>query len=112
MKDTERSPLATLVTATAAAVMPRPLDNPATPILKRHDVEIEYYAPKGSDAQTPHDRDELYVIATGRGYFVTGDERRHCSTGDLIFVAAGIAHRFEDFSDDFSTWVVFFGPQQ
>jgi hypothetical protein len=27
------------------------------------------------------------------------------------FVAAGVPHRFESFSDDFATWVVFWGPR-
>ena len=30
--------------------------------------------------------------------------------GQVLFVPAGIEHRFEDFSDDFSTWVIFYGP--
>jgi len=29
----------------------------------------------------------------------------------VIFVEAGVEHRFEDFTDDFETWVVFWGPQ-
>jgi len=31
--------------------------------------------------------------------------------GDLLFVPAGIVHRFEDFTDDFATWVMFYGPE-
>ena len=31
--------------------------------------------------------------------------------GDALFVAAGRPHRFIDFSDDFATWVVFYGPE-
>ena len=31
--------------------------------------------------------------------------------GDLLFVPAHVEHRFERFSDDFRTWVIFFGPQ-
>jgi hypothetical protein len=27
------------------------------------------------------------------------------------FVAAGVPHRFESCSDDFATWVVFWGPK-
>jgi cupin superfamily acireductone dioxygenase involved in methionine salvage len=30
--------------------------------------------------------------------------------GDLIFVATGIEHWFEDFTDDLAVWVVFYGP--
>jgi len=29
----------------------------------------------------------------------------------LLFVPAGVEHRFEHFSEDFSTWVVFYGPR-
>lgn len=28
-----------------------------------------------------------------------------------MFVPAGMTHRFEDFSADFVTWVVFWGPE-
>lgn len=31
--------------------------------------------------------------------------------GDLLFVPAGVVHRFEEFTDDFATWVMFYGPE-
>jgi hypothetical protein len=31
-------------------------------------------------------------------------------SGDMLFVPARMEHRFEDFSDDFATWVMFYGP--
>jgi uncharacterized protein YjlB len=31
--------------------------------------------------------------------------------GDFLFAPAGVKHRFEDFSDDFLTWVIFYGPE-
>jgi mannose-6-phosphate isomerase-like protein (cupin superfamily) len=99
-----------IVSPAAAAAMPRPPDNLATPVLVKHALETEFYAPHGVDAQQPHDRDELYFIARGSGWFVAAGQRRRCGAGDLIFVPAKAEHRFVDFSDDFSTWVVFFGP--
>ncbi len=30
--------------------------------------------------------------------------------GDVLFVPAKVAHRFEDFSNGFATWVMFYGP--
>jgi hypothetical protein len=33
-------------------------------------------------------------------------------TGDLLFAAAHAPHGFEDFSDDFAVWVVFYGPRK
>ena len=38
-------------------------------------MKLRYYAPRGTDAQTPHDQDELYVVASGRGTFVVGGQR-------------------------------------
>ena len=60
-------------------------------------------------AQTPHLRDEIYVIATGSGQFVQQGDSRAFGPGDLLFVPRGVPHRFVDFTADFSTWVIFFG---
>lgn len=100
-----------LFTPASAQAMPRPPDNLATPILERQGVTVEFYAPNGRDVQSPHSRDELYVVARGCGFFASEGERRRFAPGDLIFVAAGRPHRFEDFDDDFAVWVVFFGDQ-
>lgn len=109
MNDDASSHPVTIVSPTAAAAMPRPPDNLATPILSRHDVETEFYAPRGVDPQTPRDQDELYFVARGSGWFVAEGQRRRFSAGDLIFVPARAEHRFEEFTEDFATWVVFFG---
>jgi mannose-6-phosphate isomerase-like protein (cupin superfamily) len=74
------------------------------------DLEIRLYAPKGHDPQTPHDRDELYVVAAGSGKFRVGDRVAPIAPGALLYVAAHEVHRFEDFSADFAAWVVFYGP--
>ena len=74
-------------------------------------LEVRYYAPRGSDPQTPHSRDELYVVASGRGTFARGGDRVPFEPGDVLFVAAGVDHRFVDFTDDFGTWVIFYGPE-
>jgi mannose-6-phosphate isomerase-like protein (cupin superfamily) len=71
---------------------------------------VELYAPRGHDPQTPHTRDEIYVVASGRGTFVDGSSRVSFQPGDLLFVAAGVPHRFENFSDDLAVWVMFYGP--
>jgi mannose-6-phosphate isomerase-like protein (cupin superfamily) len=80
-------------------------------IFEHGTLQIEMYAPRGADPQTPHARDEVYVIVRGHGTFFDGEARRAVSVGDLLFVRAGIEHRFEDFSDDFATWVMFYGPE-
>ena len=81
-------------------------------LLERGATEVGFYVPKGEDPQKPHDRDEVYVIVSGSGRFFLDGEERDFEAGEAIFVPAGAEHRFVDFSDDFSTWVVFFaaGP--
>ena len=74
-------------------------------------LSVEIYAPRGNDPQTPHTRDELYVVASGSGRFVKGEERYTFVAGDVLFVPAGVPHRFEDFSDDLAVWVIFYGPE-
>ena len=69
------------------------------------------YAPQGEDRQVPHEQDELYIVAAGTGEFVKAGDRRPFAAGDLIFVEAGTEHRFENFSADFCTWVIFWGRQ-
>jgi mannose-6-phosphate isomerase-like protein (cupin superfamily) len=73
-------------------------------------LSVELYAPAGTDPQTPHDRDEVYFVISGSGDFVAAGERTAFVPGDALFVAAGVAHRFENFTPDFATWVVFYGP--
>jgi mannose-6-phosphate isomerase-like protein (cupin superfamily) len=73
-------------------------------------LQIEIYKPKGIDRQQPHSRDEIYVIISGSGTFLQGSERRPFEPGEILFVPAGIVHRFEDFTEDFATWVFFYGP--
>jgi Cupin domain len=75
------------------------------------ELELRYYAPDQRDLQTPHDRDEIYVVITGRGFFVRNTERVPFESGDVLYAAADDSHRFEDFSPDFATWVVFYGPR-
>lgn len=78
--------------------------------LFRHgSLSVEYYQPIGVDLQQPHARDEIYVIASGSGIFVHEETRRAFQVRDFIFVKAGDVHRFEEFTDDFATWVFFMG---
>jgi mannose-6-phosphate isomerase-like protein (cupin superfamily) len=98
-----------------AAELQRQLPGPAgqrfAVALERGSLSIELYAPRGSDPQQPHTRDEVYVIVSGRGEFVNGSERHAFAPGDLMFVPAGVEHRFEQFSDDLAVWVVLYGPE-
>lgn len=81
-----------------------------TTLFRHGTLEIEIYRPVGTDRQKPHRRDELYVVISGTGSFVHGDARTPFGPGDVLFVEAGIEHRFTDFTEDFATWVFFYGP--
>lgn len=72
---------------------------------------LEVYAPRGKDPQAPHTRDEVYIVMRGSGVFRCDGTREAFSPGDFLFVPAGMEHGFEDFTDDFATWVIFYGPE-
>lgn len=97
------------VRASDAAGVPLRDGRRSAEILRHGSLEVRWYAPRGEDPQTPHDRDEIYIVARGTGEFVRGAERVAFGPHDLLFVPAGVAHRFENFSPDFATWVAFWG---
>lgn len=114
--------------ATTAEAGNKPNDaGRGTALLLAHGtMELRWFAPKAHDPQTPHDRDELYIVVSGTGVFmraiesspfddqalpVQGEDRVSFGPGDALFVPAGTVHRFEEFSADFATWVVFYGPE-
>ena len=86
-------------------------DQPFKKLFEHGSLEVEIYKPDRIDHQTPHTRDELYVIASGSGTFINGESREPFEVGEVLFVPAGVEHRFVDFTDDFSTWVFFYGPE-
>lgn len=90
--------------------LPGPAGERFVELLRHGSMRTELYAPRGNDPQQPHAQDELYFIQRGSGEFVQGEARHHFAAGDAFFVPAGQHHRFENFSDDFATWVVFWGP--
>lgn len=80
-------------------------------LLQHGTLELGYYKPQKIDPQQPHDQDEIYFVHSGSGTFVIGDQCRPFEAGEALFVRAGVAHRFEDFSDDFEAWVMLYGPR-
>ncbi len=95
-------------------------------VMRHGSMELRWFSPSDTDAQVPHDRDELYMIVSGTGVFLRaqdslalddvslplrGEDRVAFGPGDVLFVPAGTVHRFEEFSGDFGCWVVFYGPE-
>lgn len=84
---------------------------PFVELFKHGSLVVEMYKPDKVDLQQPHTRDELYFVISGTGWFVNGETRKSFESGEVLFVPAGVEHRFEDFTKDFATWVVFYGPE-
>jgi len=74
-------------------------------------MTVELFRPVGRDTQQPHGQDELYLIRRGTSTFLRDGKRVSVTAGDVLFVPAGMEHRFENFSDDFDSWVIFWGPE-
>jgi mannose-6-phosphate isomerase-like protein (cupin superfamily) len=64
-----------------------------------------------TDPQSPHTEDELYVVMSGRASVFVGGEVRAIQPGSVIFVAAGVEHRFLDIEERL-VLLVFFGPAE
>ncbi len=100
-----------LTPSDALAALHAKQDKPFLELFQHGTLTVEIYESKGVDLQKPHNRDEVYVVISGGGYFVNGESRLPFEPGELLFVPAGVAHRFEEFSEDFVTWVIFYGPE-
>ncbi len=93
------------------ARLPGPRGERFVEVFRHGTLAVELYAPREHDPQSPHTRDEVYVVVAGTGRFRNGSERHRFAPGDVLFVPAGVVHRFEEFSDDLMVWVIFYGPE-
>ena len=100
-------PLATAVTALAGKTG----DDRFAMLGTHGSLTVEIYSPQEVDLQQPHDRDECYVVTDGTWLFDMGDETVPFAPGDFIFVPAGLPHRFRDFGQSMTCWVMFYGPE-
>jgi mannose-6-phosphate isomerase-like protein (cupin superfamily) len=92
------------------AQIPTPDGGHSASLLQRGTLNLKLSLPVPPNRQTPHAQDELYLIIRGSGILYHDGKRDHFEAGDVMFVAAGVEHRFEDFTEDLSVWVVFYGP--
>ncbi len=91
--------------------LPGPQGERSVALFEHGSLVVKLYAPSGNDPQVPHSRDEVYVGAQGSGEFVCGGARQNLAATEVLFVAAGVEHHFENFTDDFAVWVFFYGPE-
>ena len=94
----------------AEAAIPGPDGARSTLVMHRGTLDVRLSVPVPPNVQTPHAQDELYAVIRGRGVLVHGDRRDLFQAGDLLFVAAGVEHHYEDFSD-LALWRIFYGRE-
>lgn len=80
-------------------------------VLKHGTMSLIAYKPTVQDFQTTHEQDELYIVMAGVADLIIEDIPHACKTGDALFVPALKNHRFENFSNDFVVWAIFWGPK-
>lgn len=97
--------------ADARAGIPGPAGENAVLVLQRGTLDVKLSRPLRPNVQTPHEQDELYVVVAGSGCLVHDGKRDAFGPGDLLFVAADVEHRFEDFGDDLVVWRIFYGQR-
>ena len=71
-----------------------------------------YVLPAGAvDGQSPHTEDELYYVLQGTAMMKMGDEDIPVGAGSILFVEAGVEHRFHSIAEELSV-LVFFAPAE
>ena len=96
---------------TEALIKLAKIESPFLTLFEHGSLTVEIYKPDNIDLQQPHTRDEVYIVVSGSGEFLNDGKRSTFKQGDFLFVPAGAEHRFENFTSDFSTWVLFYGPE-
>ena len=75
-------------------------------------LEVRFAAKPTNGPQVPHEKDELYFIAAGTARYRVEDRVTEVGPGDVCFCAARVSHGFEDISEDFCVWVLFYGAKK
>ena len=63
------------------------------------------------DPQQPHTEDEVYYVVAGSGQVRIDGEDSEVGPGSVIFVGAGVEHRFHSIQEDLKLLVVFAPPR-
>lgn len=67
-----------------------------------------YVLPAGvADPQQPHEEDEVYCVIAGRAQFTVDGQERRVGPGSVLYVEAGMEHRFHSIAEDLKILVFF-----
>jgi mannose-6-phosphate isomerase-like protein (cupin superfamily) len=81
--------------------------------LRVADLSVGTYsiAAGGTDDQSPHTEDEIYVVMAGRATLESGGDRAEVGPGSVVYVPAAEVHRFTAITEDLAL-LVFFAPAE
>ncbi|WP_328720606.1 cupin domain-containing protein [Streptomyces sp. NBC_00247] len=77
--------------------------------LRERNMSVGLYALDAGalDPQSPHSQDEVYLVVSGRASITVGVETTVVSRGSVVYVPAGVAHKFHHITEDLRVMVVF-----
>jgi mannose-6-phosphate isomerase-like protein (cupin superfamily) len=98
-------------TAELVAAQHRPGEHTYVDFLRKEMLSLgmSVWPAGGEDRQQPHTEDEVYVVMAGRGEIRVAGEDRPVEPGSVVYVAAGVEHRFHDVEEDLHV-LVFWAP--
>jgi len=64
-------------------------------------------AANATDGQGPHKEDEIYYVVAGKAKFRAGEEETAVEKGSVLFVKAGVAHKFHSIEQPLELLVFF-----
>ncbi|MFG2618689.1 cupin domain-containing protein [Streptomyces sp. NPDC048507] len=81
--------------------------------LRERNMSVGLYALDAgqSDPQQPHRQDEVYFVVSGRASITVGDETTTVANGSVVYVPAGVAHKFHHITEPLKVMVVFSPPE-
>ncbi|MDT0395468.1 MULTISPECIES: cupin domain-containing protein [Streptomyces] len=81
--------------------------------LRERNMSVGLYALDAGvqDPQQPHSQDEVYFVVSGRASITVGMETTQVARGSVVYVPAGVAHKFHHISEDLRVLVVFSPPE-
>ncbi|CAM5377332.1 Cupin domain-containing protein OS=Streptomyces tendae OX=1932 GN=GUR47_21235 PE=4 SV=1 [Streptomyces tendae] len=81
--------------------------------LRERNMSVGLYA-LDAGAQRPAAaarQDEVYFVVSGRAAITVGMETTQVARGSVVYVPAGVAHKFHHISEDLRVLVVFSPPE-
>jgi mannose-6-phosphate isomerase-like protein (cupin superfamily) len=76
---------------------------------ERLSLTVTFWPAGSVDDQTPHTEDEVYYVASGRARIEVAGKDSPVGPGSIVYVAAGVEHRFHSIEEDLKV-LVFWAP--